>query len=404
MNKLDILRLSTRVFRTNMLRTGLTILGIGVGIGAILFLVSLGFGMQRLMLNQISNSDSLLSLDVYSDSSSLIELDADNMDKIKAIPEIASVSPLATLQSQIEINSLSGSADLSAVDPSYFSLADTKTSAGSLFADGESHKIVVTSGILKAFGLPTGEEALGNVANLKVYFSEEKQNEDGSTSKENKEINMEEGFEIIGVIDDEYSSYAYVPLSDISSLGIGEYSSAKIKAKSQEDVETVRTKVSALGFSVSAVSDSVEEVNKVFQMIQIVLSLFGAVALLVSAIGMFNTMTIALLERTKEIGIMKSLGASNRDVWKLFLVEAILIGFLGGASGILVGLLASNAFNFFINKLAGFLGGEQVSLFYTPVEFVVIIMVFATVVGALTGFYPSRRAAKLNALDALRYK
>ena len=262
MNKLDVLRLSTRVFRTNFLRTGLTILGIGVGIGAILFLVSFGFGLQRLMLNQISNSDSLLSLDVYSDSSSLIELDSENLSKIKAIPEIASVSPLATLQSQIEINSLSGSADLSAVDPSYFSLADVKTAAGRLFTAGESQKIVVTSGILKAFGISDADDGLGGLANLKIYYSAEKQNEDGSVSKETKEVNMDQGFEIVGVIDDEYSSYAYISLGDLSALNISKFSSAKIKVNSQEDIETVRQKITNLGFSVSAVSDSVDEVNK----------------------------------------------------------------------------------------------------------------------------------------------
>lgn len=404
MDNLDILRLSTRVFRTNLLRTALTILGIGVGIGAILFLVSFGFGLQRLMLKQISNSDSLLSLDVYTEASSLMELDLDNLAKIRAMPEIESVSPLATLQSQIEINNLNGSADINAVDSTYFNLADVKTSSGRFFSDGESQKIVVTSGILKAFGIDEGSQALSNIANLKIYFSDEKQNDDGSVNKEVKEINMEKGFEIVGVIDDEYSSYAYIPLGDLSSLNIKKFSSAKIKVKNQIDVETVRKKILDLGFSVSAISDSVDEVNKVFQIIQVVLSLFGAVALMVSAIGMFNTMTIALLERTKEIGIMKSLGASNRDIWKLFLVESVLIGFLGGASGILLGLLVSQTFNLLINKLAGFLGGQQVSLFYTPIEFIMIILAFSTVVGALTGLYPSRRAAKLNALDALRYK
>jgi len=138
--------------------------------------------------------------------------------------------------------------------------------------------------------------------------------------------------------------------------------------------------------------------------VQIVLSFFGAVALMVSAIGMFNTMTIALLERTQEIGIMKSLGASNGDIKKTFLVEAVLIGFLGGVSGILTGIGASEIFNFGVNKLAGSFGGDKVDLFYIPIEFMLMILVFSTTVGLMTGFYPARRAAKLNPLDALRYK
>ena len=119
---------------------------------------------------------------------------------------------------------------------------------------------------------------------------------------------------------------------------------------------------------------------------------------------MFNTLTIALLERTQEIGIMKSLEASNSDVKKTFLVEAILIGFLGGASGILLGIGASEVFNFGVNKLTGSLGGNEVDLFYIPAEFMLMILIFSTTVGLLTGFYPARRAAKLNPLDALRYK
>lgn len=159
-----------------------------------------------------------------------------------------------------------------------------------------------------------------------------------------------------------------------------------------------------MGFNVSALSDTIEEANKIFQAVQIILSLFGAVALIVSAIGMFNTMTIALLERTQEVGIMKSLGASNSDVWKLFLVESIIIGFLGGVSGIFLGIAGGQISNFGVNKLASSLGGTAIDLFYTPSEFIMIILLFSTIVGFLTGLYPARRASRLNPLEALRYK
>ncbi len=101
---------------------------------------------------------------------------------------------------------------------------------------------------------------------------------------------------------------------------------------------------------------------------------------------------------------MKSLGASNKDIWKLFLVESVIIGFLGGVSGILVGLAGGEIINFGVNKLAGSLGGDAVDLFHTPTEFMMIILIFSTVVGFLTGLYPARRAAGMNALVALRYK
>ena len=84
----------------------------------------------------------------------------------------------------------------------------------------------------------------------------------------------------------------------------------------EDEIEKVRGEIIEMGFTVSALSDTIEEANKIFQSVQIVLSFFGAVALVVSAIGMFNTMTIALLERTQEIGIMKSLGSPNSDIKK----------------------------------------------------------------------------------------
>lgn len=403
MNKIDTIKLSTRVFKTNPLRTCLTVLGIGVGIGAILFLVSLGFGLQRLLLNQISNSDSLLSLDVYVDSSSLLEFDGQNITKMKNITGVENVSPRLSLKSQMDINNLSGTVDLDVVDPLYFSLAGIKLSSGRFFNNSESGKIIVTSGVLKAFDIDENDKQFKAV-NFKAYLSEEVKDESGGVVKNIKEVDFNKDFEIVGVVDNDFVSHAYVSLTDFSHLNIPKYSSVKIKVNKQENVEEVRKSVNDLGFSVSALSDAVEEVNKVFYVIQIILSLFGAVALIVSAIGMFNTMTIALLERTKEIGIMKSLGASSSDVWKLFLVESVLIGFLGGLSGVLIGVLASSGFNFLINRVATMWGGAAVSLFYTPVVFVVIIIVFSTVVGGLTGLYPSRRAAKLNALDALRYK
>ena len=377
-------------------------MGIGVGIGTILFLVSLGFGLQKTILEQITTSDALLSLDIFSESSSVIELDMENMEKIEAIPEVTEVSPITAITAQIEIEGLTSGIIINAVKPSYFKLSGTEAEKGRLFEE-ESHKIVISSAVLKAFDISDYDSAISNIASVKLYLPK-KQEDSENIVEEVEEINLENDFEIVGIISDESSSYAYIPFVDVNHLNLPNFSRAKIKVSNEDEIEKVRGEIIEMGFTVSALSDTIEEANKIFQAVQIVLSFFGAVALIVSAIGMFNTMTIALLERTQEIGIMKSLGASNGDIKKTFLVEAVLIGFLGGVSGILLGIGASEIFNFGINKLAGSLGGDKVDLFYTPIEFMIMILVFSTTVGLLTGFYPARRAAKLNPLDALRYK
>jgi len=403
MQALDILRLSTRVFKTNKLRTSLTILGIGVGIGTILFLVSFGFGLQKVILEQITTSDALLSLDIYTESSSVIELNNENLEKIKKIPEIAEVSPITSIPAQIEIDELSSGTTINAVSSSFFKLSGIQADEGELFDSGESTKAIISSAVLKSFNILESEEAIGKIVSIKLYLSKDKK-ETGGNIEEVEEVSLVSDFEIIGVIKDEYNSYLYIPSSDVSHLNLPNFSTIKIKVKNKDELENVRNQMIEMGFSVSALSDIIDEANKIFQAVQIILSLFGAVALIVSAIGMFNTMTIALLERIQEIGIMKALGASRDDIWKLFLVESVIIGFLGGISGILIGFIGGELFNFGINKLASSLGGNAVNIFYTPKEFIIIILVFSTIVGFMTGLYPARRASKLNALDALRYK
>ena len=131
----------------------------------------------------------------------------------------------------------------------------------------------------------------------------------------------------------------------------------------------------------------------------------GAIALFVAAVGIVNTMTISLLERTREIGIMKALGAKNKDVKKMFIYESWLLGLIGGGSGILVGWLFGKFFNFviaFLFKLSG--QQNSVELFIIPWKFASAVLCFALILALLSGLFPARRAAKLNPLDALRYE
>ena len=115
---------------------------------------------------------------------------------------------------------------------------------------------------------------------------------------------------------------------------------------------------------------------------------------------MFNTMTIALMERTQEVGIMKALGASKLDIMYMFVTEAVIMGFLGGVIGLLVGFLGGETFNFLLNLLAKRVGGNAIDIFYTPLWFALTIAGFSTFVGFITGLWPARRAARLHPPEA----
>ena len=398
----DILRLSTRMFRTNRSRTILTILGISVGIGTILFLVSLGYGLQRLILSQITTSESLLSLDVGTGDLASLKLDNKAVSSIKEIPGVEKISPLVSLSVQMSIADISSEIIANFASSDYFNLEGTMLKKGNFYSETseDKNKVIISSSALRLFSL---DEA--NCFNKKISFTLFVPNKDReSEDLARNSVNLTGAFQIVGIIEEENSNYVYLPFSISQGLGIEDYSKLKVKVVDDDSLDLVRERIIEKGFIVSALSDIIEQANQIFKVVQIVLALFGIVALIVSAIGMFNTMTIALLERIQEIGVMKAMGASNADIWNMFLGESVIIGFFGGVGGIVVGIVGGELFNYGINFLAGMLGGGKIDLFWTPLWFIFLIIIFSTLVGLATGFYPASRAAKINCLEALRYK
>ncbi len=354
----DALTLSTRMFKNRPMRTFLTILGVGVGIGTVLFLVSLGYGLQQVILNKITTADSLLSLDVSPGVSSLIELSQENVDKIDQIENVVETSRLANISSQITLNDKIADGFILAADQSFFRLNGVNIDRGKEFATDDSLETVVSSAALKLFDL-TEEEVIGKKIQLTLYIPTI--NVDGfeeiKTDKRNDE------YTITGIIQDENSVFAYIPLQTISDVNISHYDELKVKVSQNEVMENIRVEIMNQGFLVSSLSDTIDQANKIFQIIQIILFSFGFVALLVSAIGMFNTMTISLLEKTNEIGIMRSLGITGRDIKKIFFMESGIMGFLGGLGGVIIGYGGGVLVNFGFNLLAQNLGGKALSLF-----------------------------------------
>ena len=397
----DVFRLATRMFRTNRSRTILTILGISVGIGAILFLVSLGYGLQVFILNSITTSEALLSLDVTTGDLEGLKLDRDSINEINNMQGVEKVSPLYTMQAQMNIDDISSELVANFTNNEYFSLDGTVLEEGEFYTDeaGDKNKIIISSSALQLFNL-SYEDVFEKQINFVLFLPSNDENEEIVRNS----MTLDYSFEVVGIVEDDNSNYVYMPLSVIDEMEVDNFSQLKVKVDIEDNLDLVRNDIMEKGFTVSALSDIIEQANQIFKVIQIVLASFGIVALIVSAIGMFNTMTIALLERTQEIGIMKALGATSIDIWNMFLAESVIIGFLGGMGGIIIGMLGGEVFNYGVNMLAGALGGDKIDMFYTPIWFILLIMSFSTIVGFMTGFYPARRAARINCLEALRYK
>lgn len=403
----DLIILSLRSFSTRFLRTGLTVLGISLGIGAVLFLVSLGYGLQNIVLENITSDEALLSLDVIPPSAGLVVLDKKAVADIGRLEHVEEVSPVLKMPAQIGYKNLKVTVSANATEPSYFRLAAVEPEWGEIL--DESDEIMVSSAVAKVFDTEPFE-MINKEISLTIFLpllGEEDVDLQGAVPVDkigSQIFTPSKLYRITGVIADDFSTYIYFSLSEVSELDNFSFDQAKVKVDVNENLELVRDKILDMGFGVSAVSETVDQANKIFKAIQVVLGLFGVVALMVAAIGMFNTMTISLLERTQEIGIMRSLGASAKDVAMLFLAESAVIGFIGGIAGLFLGLVGGALMDLGISTLAKALGGGSINLFQAPLWFIIMIVIFSTFVGIITGLWPAKRAAKLDPLSALRYK
>lgn len=388
------------MFRTRPTRTWLTILGISVGIGAVLFLVSLGYGLQRVILEKIVFNQAMLSLTVMP-GNELIPFGEEAVKKISEMPLVQDVAPMANFTGQAALGELNGTMEVRGADAKFFDYAGISTLAGELYKEGDEAPVLVSEAVLKIFGVEDPLEILGKPLDVKIFVAT--RTPDGQSSVEM--VSLPETYKVSGVVKDSQESFIYVPLKELKvSTPVDHYDQTRVKMKNSQDLEAVRDVVLADGYQVVSLSETIDQANKIFGIIQLVLGLFGAVALVVSSIGMFNTMTVTLLERTNEIGIMRALGASKANLRNLFLAESVIIGFLGGVVGVVVGIFGGELSNWGLNILATKFGGAAVRLFVYPRWFLIIIVGISLFIGFLSGVFPARRAAKMDPLDALRYK
>ncbi len=211
-------------------------------------------------------------------------------------------------------------------------------------------------------------------------------------------------YTIVGVTPDSQTPVIYVPFIDLRSLGVTQYSQSKVVVASQGDLPKIRRQVEAMGFVTRSVADTVAQINSLFGTARLILALLGMVALAVAALGMFNTLTVSLLERTREVGLMKAMGMKSSEVQELFLTESMIMGFVGGLFGILMGFAAGKLVGLFLSVFSLIKGVGFVDISYLPFPFLITIILLSLLVGIATGIYPAQRATKISALNALRYE
>lgn len=393
----DLLHITFQNFKTKKSRFFFTTLGVAIAIAVVLTLVSFGYGLQKSLLERITTAESILTLDILPSDSDVILINDVVLRRISMMENVEKVSPQSSFTGRASYNNVNSEVSISVIDSDFFGLDGKLPVVGVFFDNDDRKKIVISSLLAQLFNL-NGEEAIGKT----MHFSFSLPNPHDPDAPQEFVL---DDFVIAGVLEGSGSTGAvYFNRKDLPTLSVTAYDLAKVKMKQSEDLQGARLALIEMGFTVSSVSDIVGQANKIFSAIQFALGTFGTFALVVAAIGLINTMTISLLERTNEIGIMRAIGAAPQDVRMIFLVESTLIGFLGGVFGIVVGIIGSESLNLLFNVLAHSFGGVYTRLFAYPIWFILFSIFVSTSVGFIGGFWPARRAERMNPLEALRYK
>jgi putative ABC transport system permease protein len=388
-----IVYIAWRNLVSKKLRTFLTIFGVIIGIGAIFFLLSFGLGVQNLVTKEIVGNSSVKSIDISSANTKVVRLNQEAINKIKGLPHIEKYGlqfsfPGSMKQSGSEVDTI-----VYGIDKGFLELTDLTLAKGRLLKPDDNRSVILNEAAVKAIG----QKSIDNVINKKITLVIPIKDPGA------KKATIKDEFTVVGVVKSGAGSEVYLPSFLFADIGVDTYSQMKITADNSKNVPGLRSQIQSQGFETTSPSDTIEQINQIFKFFNVILVGFGAIGMIVAVLGMFNTLTISLLERTREIGLMMALGGRNRDMSKLFVFEAVLLSVAGALIGIGLAVAAGQIVNFFMNNFARHRGvKESFVLFSTPLWLIAGLVGFMVVVGLLVAFFPAKRAHRINPIDALR--
>lgn len=448
MNNRDLIGLAFKNLLRRKTRTILAIIGVVVGTSAIVVMLSIGFGLSASFQQQIESYGNLHLVDVMPGGGGMMyenggmgviggedagKLNDKTIASIEKIDGVDAVSPKETLYLSFGIGKYIAQASVIGMSPEVMQKFGYDLQEGRLLQEGDKYAMVFGNQVpswfynpKKTWGSSWGGEAQVDVITNKLIvtademYGQKQQNNPG-TDKINYKEYKAKGVGILANPNDDSAYNVYMSLEGLDIIkkdaqrarketvsNTNEYEAAMVYVGDINDVKDVSTKIREMGFQTSSLNDWLESMQKTARMIQGILGGIGAISLLVAALGITNTMIMSIYERTKEIGIMKVIGANLGDIRRLFLLEAGLIGFLGGVVGLIFSFILSLLMNTVLSGIMTMMlgtvggGGDGSTVSIIPWWVAVCALVFSTAIGIVAGYSPARRAMRLSALESLR--
>lgn len=448
-------------------RTMLTVIGVVIGSCAVIVMISLGLGMNAAMDNMLASWGDLTAVTIYNGSSGGMmvydegqssskntgkekpTLDDAAVEMLKGLDNVKSVVPKIELSGDM-VTVVSGRNDryrlgwaqIYGVDFSKLSEMGYEIDEGAIpnenswneslimgcevayqFRDTKKHgnasyvqkQQLADGSYTKPFVDPVGSDIIIGVNNTKrpdddgnyQYGGRGYEYKLNSVAMLKQDVQWETPYAIfIDINVAKQIIESYNKLNNVKKAKPPEYTQVKIICNDIDSVDAVQKMVEELGYSATSMAQIRTQMQGELGVIQLILGGLAAISLLVAAISITNTMIMSIYERTREIGIMKVLGCYIGNIRLSFLMEAGLIGLLGGIIGTIISYIISIIMNSFagsaFSEMLGIGGGAESQVSIIPLWLVLLALIFSTVIGLISGFYPANRAVKISALEAIK--
>jgi putative ABC transport system permease protein len=452
----DLTELAVRNLREAVLRNSLTTLGVAVGVASLVAMLSLGVGLQTLASQRLNKSGLFDAVFVTSRGmrglgggpprpNTVKQEDAKPLDQaaregFEKLPNVTEVYPQIRFFTEVRYEGKSYSTNVLGLPESSRATGAFDGITGKYFSSAAAEEAILQVEFAKELAAQTatlvGKELVLRYAERQTSSAADVAKEkdidkqlDEMVSGGISIVSREKKLRIAGVIDADPSAgiggfgggRVFIPLGVAEQLhvagpndvqefvraggsGKATYAALTVRVKSPKDVLKVEEALKKMGFVTFSLLDATRSLRLVFTVFDLFLGLFGSLALTVASLGIINTLVMAILERRREIGVLKALGATDSDVRSLFFAEAGAMGLFGGVIGVGLGWLIGQGLTWGTTIYLRRQDLPGVKISYVPWWLALGAIGFAVVVSLVAGLYPAARAARLNPVEALRYE